>query len=446
MAIGVVMPAPQHGLPGHGSAATVTRRTALAVGGSAALAALLAACARGTDTRPSAPGTVTLNSDNPTWGPGYAAASAVLARRIGYRITSRSIASVANYTQIIRMTAQTDSTTDLIKWTNGYRLQDIARADILTDLGDVWDDAIERKWVDPAQRASFSYKGKPYGVPLYKSYYAVFYSKKAFAEHGIAVPTTFEEMTAAADTLKSAGITPFLAPGATTWEAEIWFMQLLASIDPDYYKAVTTNHASYLDAPAKQAMDMWSSMYAKGYFSAPDVTSNDLPGLVGKGQFGMMLYGTWFANTLLAAGLTDKDIGFFRVPPQTASVQPAIVVESGSLSVPVKAHRHGAAVDVARNWLATDVQTAWVGFLGDTSPNPAALPKSNLVKVLAADIAATKPVELTRYWEASPTPLIEGNVADLGAFMVNPSSSNGLATLRSLQNRADTEWKVWNAA
>lgn len=423
----------------------MTRRTALALGGGGLLAMTLAACARGTDTKPSALGTVTLNSDNPTWGPGYAAASAVLAERIGYRITSRSIASVNNYTQVIRMTAQTDSTTDLIKWTNGYRLQDIARADILTDLNPAWDDAIARGWVDPAQRESFTYRGKAYGMPLYKSYYAVFYSKKAFAEHGITIPTTFDELLDAAQKLKDAGITPFLSPGATTWEAEIWFMQLLASIDPDYYKAVTTDRASYVADPAEQAMDLWSTMYADGFFSAPDVTSNDLPGLVKQGRFGMMLYGTWFANTLLAAGLTDTDIGFFRVPPR-GSAKPAVVVESGSLSVPVKAHRHAAAVDVARNWLATDVQTAWVGFLGDTSPNPKALPKSHLVQDLAKDIAATRPVELTRYWEASPTPLIEGNVQDLGSFMVSPSKANGLATLRSMQNRAVTEWKTWNAA
>ncbi|OII10899.1 hypothetical protein BIU97_08415 [Curtobacterium sp. MCBA15_009] len=423
----------------------VTRRSALAVGGGGLLALALSACARGSDTQPSAPGTVTLNSDNPTWGPGYAAASAVLAKRTGYRITSRSVASVANYGQIIRMTAQTDSTTDLIKWTNGYRLQDIARADILTDLNSVWDDVERRGWVDPGQRESFSYRGKAYGVPLYKSYYAVFYSKKAFAEHGIQVPTTFDEVMDAAQKLKDAGITPFLSPGATTWEAEIWFMQLLASTDPDYYQAVTTDKAEYTADQAVEAMDLWSGMYADGFFSAPDVTSNDLPGLVGKGKFGMMLYGTWFANTLLAAGLTDDDIGFFRVPPR-GDAPAAVVVESGSLSVPVKAHRHTAAVDVAKNWLATDVQTAWVGFLGDTSPNPDALPKSDLVQDLAKDIAATRPIQLTRYWEASPTPLVEGNVQDLGAFMVNPSKANGIATLKSMQNRAETEWKIWNAA
>ncbi|WP_423920630.1 ABC transporter substrate-binding protein [Frigoribacterium sp. 2-23] len=424
----------------------MTRRSALALGATGLLTAVLASCARGTDTLPSPAGVVTLNSDNPTWGPGYAAASKVLDKRIGERIQSRSIASVNNYTQVIRMTAQTDSSTDLIKWTNGYRLQDIARADILTDLNGVWDDVIAKGWVDPAQRESFSYRGKAYGVPLYKSYYAVVYSKKAFAENGIEVPTTFDELLAAAATLKAAGIVPIHSPGANTWESEIWFMQLLASIDPEYYQAVTTNKASYLDAPAAKAMDVWSDMYAQGLFSAPDVTSNDLPGLVKKGSFGMMLYGTWFANSMLAAGLTDADLGFFRVPPYESSTEQAVVVESGSLSVPVKAHRHREAVDVAANWLATDVQEAWVGFLGDTSPNPAALPKSDLVTALATEVAASKPVQLTRYWEASPTPLIEGNVQDLGSFMVNPSKSNGTATLRSMQARATTEWKTWNAA
>ena len=81
-----------------------------------------------------------------------------------------------------------------------------------------------------------------------------------------------------------------------------------------------------------------------------------------------------------------------------------------------------------------------------TSPNPHALPKSDLVKDLAKDVARVRPVELTRYWEASPTPLVEGNVQDLGAFMVNPSRANGAATLRSMEYRARTEWKTWNAA
>jgi len=423
----------------------VTRRTLLAFGGAGLLSAALASCARGTDTMPAAPGIVTLNSDNPTWGPGYDAASDVLEQRMGYRISSRSVASVANYQQIIRMTAQTDSSTDLIKWANGYRLRDIARADILTDLNDVWDHAIAKGWVDEGLRDSFAYEGKAYGVPLYKSYYAVFYSKQAFADNGIEVPTTFDGVLDAASRLRDAGITPFLSPGANTWESQIWFMQLVAAIDPDYYQAVTTNGASYQDEPAVQAMEMWASMYADGLFSAPDVTSNELPGLVGDGAFGMMLYGTWFANSLLAAGLTGDDIGFFRIPP-IGSVDPAMVVEAGSLSVPVKAHRHDAAVEVTANWLSEDVQTAWVGFLGDTSPNPQALPASDLVTDLAGEIARVRPRELIRYGEASPTPLVEGNLQDLGSFMVNPSAANADATLRSMQQRAEAEWKIWDAA
>ena len=55
----------------------------------------------------------------------------------------------------------------------------------------------------------------------------IFYNKKIFADHGIAVPTTFAELTAAADKLKAAGVTPFTASGKTGWTISRWIGALL---------------------------------------------------------------------------------------------------------------------------------------------------------------------------------------------------------------------------
>jgi multiple sugar transport system substrate-binding protein len=41
--------------------------------------------------------------------------------------------------------------------------------------------------------------------------------------------------------------------------------------------------------------------------------------------------------------------------------------------------------------------------------------------------------------------LIEGNVQDLSAFMINPTAANASRTLSSMQRRADKEWKVWRS-
>ncbi|WFR67932.1 extracellular solute-binding protein [Curtobacterium flaccumfaciens] len=167
----------------------------------------------GTSTRAAPAGLITLNSDNGTWGPGWSAASKPLKRTTGYALQPRSVPNVGNYQQIVRMSSQTGATTDLVKWWNGYRLQDLARGDVLSPLDDAWDAALDKGWVDGALRKSFQYRGRTYGMPLYKSYYAMFYDKQVFAEHGLSVPATWDEFRAVAEKLRSAGIDPVMAPG-----------------------------------------------------------------------------------------------------------------------------------------------------------------------------------------------------------------------------------------
>src|SRR5690625_1304285 len=104
---------------------TFTRRSALALTSATGVSAL-AGCARGTLTRPAPEDVITLNNDNTTWTPGYNAASDILETRIGLSLQPRAIADTSNYQQVVRMSAHTDATTDIIKWWNGYRLRDIA--------------------------------------------------------------------------------------------------------------------------------------------------------------------------------------------------------------------------------------------------------------------------------------------------------------------------------
>jgi len=427
-----------------GGLPVLRRRTLLAAVGSGALAAA-AGCARGTQTRAAPAGVVTLNNDNATWAPGYAAASGPLHARTGYRLSPRAVPNVSAYQQIVRMSAQTDSTTDLIKWWNGYRLQDIARGEILTDLTEPWDKAQAAGLVDPTLRESFSYQGKPYAMPLYKSYYAIFYSKKAFAKVGVQPPRSWADFMRVAATFQKAGVTPIASSGASDWESIIWFAQLLIGMDPNFYQKLTSGKARYTDPTAVQAMTLWSQMYSQKLFSAPDYDGQGTPGHFKDGSIAMTLGGTWNTNAYTTAGLTDADFGIFLLPSVRPSAPAAVVVESGALAVPINAHKKNAALDVATAWLAGDVQRAWVGFLKDTSANPQVVPDVPAIRALHLDLKARKPREMTRYWEASPPALVEGNVNELSAFMVNPSSGNIRPTLQRMQKRANTEWKTWSS-
>lgn len=420
-----------------------TRRTILTSTLTTGVAATLAGCARGTQTRAAPPGTVTLNNDNAGWTPGYDAASEVLDRRTGYRMAVRAVPNVSNYQQVVRMSAQTGTSTDLIKWWNGYRLQDIARTGLLTDLTEVWEQALTQEWVNPALRDSFSWDGGQYAVPLYQSYYTVFYSRRAFADRDLAVPTTFEEFRAVCAALAADDVVPVQAPGAKSWEALIWFEQLVAGRDPEFWTALTAGEAGYEDEPAQEAMQLWSELYADGMFSAGDVDVSGAIGKFGDGTAGMVLAGSWFSNTLVGADLSQEQIGTFLVPPVEASAEPVVFVESAALAVPLNAHKREAALDVVAAWLAPDVQGAWTGFLQDTSPNPQVPAPSPLVQDLTAEVDRLAPRELIRYWEASPPALVEGNVLDLGGFMADPTPANARTTLRSMARRAATEWDTW---
>ncbi|MGA8115179.1 MAG: extracellular solute-binding protein [Actinocatenispora sp.] len=423
----------------------VGRRTVLASAFAGAAGLVLSSCARGTQSRPAPGDVVSLFNDNATWAPGYQAAGRQLRRVAGYSLAPRAVPNVANYQQIVRMSAQTDSTADLIKWWNGYRLRDIARAGILADVTDAWDEAARRGWSDDRElRESFSYQGRQYGMPLYKSYYAVFYSKKAFRKLGVEAPTTWQEFLHVVDAAHKKGMTPIASGGAGDWESLIWFQQLLNGLDHDFYLKLTSGQASYTDATCRQAMGLWVDLYKRGAFSAPDANPGDVPGQFNQATTAMLLFGTWNTGAFLAAGVKDADLGAFLLPPPPGG-SPSVVVESGVLSVSANAHKPDAAMAVAKSWLNPAVQTAWSGFLKDTSADPSVVPDVGVIREVAAAVAKQKPTQAIRYWESSPPVLVEGNVQDLSAFMINPTSANATKTLSTMQRRADKEWKVWNS-
>ncbi|GHJ39412.1 ABC transporter substrate-binding protein [Streptomyces sp. TS71-3] len=422
----------------------VSRRAALTSGlvGVAGLA--LGACGQGSLTRPAPADVVSLFNDNSTWAPGYQAAGAQVHRLAGYRLAPRAVPNVSNYQQIVRMSAQTDSTSDLIKWWNGYRLRDVARAGILADVSEAWNEAARQGWCDDAAlRESFSYRGRQYGVPLYKSYYAVFYSKKVFDRLGVGVPATWQEFLHVVDAARARRITPIMSGGATTWESSIWFQQLVNGLDHRFYLDLTAGRASYTDEVCRQAMGLWSDLYRRGAFSPPDAAVSDAPGQFAQGRAAMCLYGTWNTGAFLDAGVKDADLGAFLLPPP-GGAQSALV-ESGVLAVAAHAHKRDAAVSVARAWLNPAVQRAWTGFLRDTSADPSVVPDVGAVRQVAAQVRRERPTQAVRYWEASPPVLIEGNVLDLSAFMINPTAAQAKSTLASMQRRADKEWKMWTS-
>ncbi|MFD1714494.1 ABC transporter substrate-binding protein [Amnibacterium flavum] len=417
--------------------------TALALG----LAASLGACSQGSASTSSAGGsTLTLNGDRADFVDAYKVAGDALAELGDYSIDPRNVPSTENYQQVIRSSLQTDSTTDLVKWWNGYRLQDLARSGGLADLSAEWDTAVDEGWVNPDTKDSFSYDGKVYGMPMYKSYWVIFYNKKVFNDVGITPPTTWDEFLSNNEAIKAAGVTPLFGTQEAGWTSFIWFEEILSKLDPDFYSKLMAGEAKYTDEPAQEALRIWGDLYAKGYFTAPDIAWDNEPALFQEGTVAQVPMGSWRNGIFVTNGMTEDDYGAYLLPVIKEGTQPSVITESGVIAVAAKSAKKDEALKTMGNWLNPEVQSAWVNQIKDTSANPEVVTDDPTLTSISEQVAAEKPVELVRFWEASPPPLIEGGVQFLASYMVDPSEDNIMPTLEKLQDLADSEWAKWKAA
>ncbi|MEU8728563.1 MULTISPECIES: ABC transporter substrate-binding protein [Streptomyces] len=418
----------------------LTRRGLLA--GMAVGAALTAGgCARGASTS-AQPGTTSISNDNATWDDGYRSAGRELKKITGYTLRPLSNPSVTSYQQVVQMTLQTSKATDLVKWASGYQLKRLARAGGLTDLTRVWERYADRGWLRRTSKEAVFYRGKAYGIPLYESYYVLFYSKPVFRRLGLSAPVSWPALLHCAEVLKRNGITPFLASQTGGWPATEWFQELVSKVDPRFYRRLVAGEASYTDDAARRAMDIWHDFIRRGWMTPPDFDQARGPGALKEGTVGMFLHGTWQAAGMSAAGLEPgADYGAFILPTVRPSTPKSVIAESGVFTVPSRASSHEAAMRNVGAWLTPSVQRVWSDFLQDSSANPTVRSSNPVVAALQRDIARERRLALVRYWESSPPSLIQGNTDDLGGFMAGQSSPS--TTLRRMQERAQDEWAAW---
>jgi raffinose/stachyose/melibiose transport system substrate-binding protein len=136
------------------------------------------------------------------------------------------------------MIINSDEGPDIMEYNKGN-----ATAGLLSSQGllaDLTEEATARGWdtaLSPSLQTTARYdngvmgSGAWYGVPNYGEYVMVYYNTELFAEHGVSVPTTLAEMTAAMDTFVAAGITPLGMSGAEYPAGQLFYLLALSRAD-----------------------------------------------------------------------------------------------------------------------------------------------------------------------------------------------------------------------
>ncbi|MEM9629373.1 MAG: ABC transporter substrate-binding protein [Pseudomonadota bacterium] len=206
----------------------------------------------------------------------------------------------------------------------GFDILDWAGQGSLANLNDVaaaegWDDVI------PAALQQFAkVDGEWVSAPVnVHSTNWVWANKSVLDANGIEVPTSWDEFTAALDTLSAAGVTP-IAHGGQAWqEATIFDGVVMSVLGPDGYKAafIDLDEEVLGGDDMKEAFDRMAVIRANvdENFSGRDW--NLATAMVINGEAGFQMMGDWAKGEFLNAGkVPGEDFLCFRFPGTSEQV------------------------------------------------------------------------------------------------------------------------------
>jgi raffinose/stachyose/melibiose transport system substrate-binding protein len=185
----------------------------------------------------------------------------------------------------------------------------------LTDLG-VFD------LITPAAQSVVDqlYDGEFPSLPLQFNTEGIFYNKDLFAQNGIDVPETVDELLEAARTLKAAGLTPIVASGKTGWSISRWVGEFIfRDLGADAMMRVRDGQAKLTDPEYVRAAQRLQDMGLEGLF-INGITNVDMDTALNQlftGQAAMMYNLTNTLQRINDPAVNTQNLGFFPFPAIT---------------------------------------------------------------------------------------------------------------------------------
>lgn len=382
-------------------------------------------------------GTLDFYTNKAAWKPDFEELNKTSEPTTKITLNTTGYSDANQYDAFIKQSFRTDKSPGLFTWQTGPSLTELVEEDLVAETTDLWAEAIEQGWVTEDLRESYTFDGKQYCVPMNIAYWVMYYNKKIFDENGVAVPTTWQELDAAATKLKSAGVTPYYQ--TSTLFTFQWFQQLVAGTDPALYNGLATGEVKYTDPRIVAVMNDWLEEHKKGWFSDAGSNTDPANGLK-QGDFAMINFGSFFNGSLDGAGMkSGEDYGFFVIPPKNPTLPATpVAVETGPICVAENSKQKALGLAYSKWWMSPEAQSAWSSARGDVPFNPKATVADKSLEQLGKEIATDKYTLVERYYEATPTPILTVALEQFGAFNANPGDP--MPVLEAIQAEADKYW------
>lgn len=162
--------------------------------------------------------------------------------------------------------------------------------------------------------------GQISGYPTSYNVLGMFYRKDIFDKYGIAVPTTFDDFTAACKTLKENGVTPISTAGLKGWHVMRLVEQFIEyTAGAEKHDELQSMSTSWNCDEVIEALKIYQEFCQNGYFPDGFTTANpdDTKMAFGSGTAAMDIQGQWYDGTLNADKIDLSNVSWFPFPNGT---------------------------------------------------------------------------------------------------------------------------------
>lgn len=309
-----------------------THRSLILLGGVAVAALALSACSGGGGSEEDS-NTLTLwhyEGEDSAMGKAWDEAIKVFEDETGAKVDFE-----AKGFEQIRSTASqvlnSDEAPDIMEYNKGNATAGLlASQGLLTDITSAVE---ENGWADklaPSLQTTARYSEDGvmggdawYGVPNYGEFVTVYYNKKAFADAGLEVPTTYDEFVKVLDAFVAKGITPLAEAGAEYPLGQLWYQLALSKADRSWVDdyQLYKNPVDWNDEPITYATDTLKEYVDAGYIS-PDVAgmkAEDAGTAFIAGNYPIFVSGSWWYGRFTEE-ISGYDWGIFNFPGSKLSL------------------------------------------------------------------------------------------------------------------------------
>lgn len=233
---------------------------------------------------------------------------------------------------------------DICFWFSGNRMRSFVKRGLFDDITDLVAKEHYRDVLGPALDA-VTVDGKQYGLPLGGILWGMFYRKDVFADHGLTVPTTWDEFLAYGEKAKAAGLTPVSIGTKELWPAAGWFDEMNLRINGlASHMALMEGRMSYLDPALAPVFDKWEQLIKAGFFT-PDETSyswQEAAAFLSQKKAGMMNLGGFVRGAFPGDALGQLAFAPF---PKIADIPRDEDFSANSIHIPANSRNKQAARD-----------------------------------------------------------------------------------------------------